>query len=319
MSKKTKNKRNQLVVIFVLLLLAVAAVQISKNKKGERSFKAELLEFDTNEVISINLQKQSTGEQSFIIVMEDEKWIVKANGKSYDADSDLIKGMIDELADLKAVQKVAANKDKWESFEVSDSSGIRVIISNDRKVIGDLYIGRFSYNQATRKPKTYVRLSKEKDVFAVEGYLSMTFNRDLNGLRDKSIFRGNKKDFTRISVHYPADSSFTLIKEEAGWFINGQIADSTQTSNYLSSLAYLTGSEFRDDVEPSVLTGSPISIILEGNNMTPVEISARRTEDGSTIILSNANPQSVFNGDTGELFTKIFVGPERFLSGVSSN
>lgn len=319
MSKKTKKSRNQLIVIFVVLLLAVIAVQVNKNKKGERSFKAELMEFDTEEVVSISLQKQSGDQQSFSILLENEKWIIKASEKSYDADSDLINNMINELADLKAVQKVAAKKDKWVDFEVTDSTGIRVIVNNDRKVIGDLYIGRFSYNQNTRKPKTYVRLNKEKDVFAVEGYLSMTFNRDLNGLRDKSVFRGNKNDFTRITVSYPADSSFTLIKEEAGWMINGIVADSVQTSNYLGSLAYLTGTEFRDDLESAELSGSPISIILEGNNMVSVEIRAIQEEDGRTALVSNANPNSVFNGDTGDLFNKIFVGPGNFLTGLESD
>ncbi|MEA1876253.1 MAG: DUF4340 domain-containing protein [Bacteroidota bacterium] len=319
MSKKTKKNRIQLIVVFVVLLLAVIAVQVNKSKKGERSFKAELLEFDTEEVVSISLQKQSGDQQSLRILLENEKWIIKANEKSYDADSDLIKNMINELADLKAVQKVAAKKDKWSDFEVTDSSGIRVIVNNDRRVIGDLYIGRFSYNQNTRKPKTFVRLNNEKDVFAVEGYLSMTFNRDLNGLRDKSIFRGNKNDFTRITVSYPADSSFTLIKEEAGWMINGVVADSVQTSNYLGSLAYLTATEFRDDLEPASLSGSPISIILEGNNMGSVEIRAIQGEDGRTAIVSNANPNSVFNGDTGDLFTKIFVGPGIFLTGLESD
>lgn len=319
MSKKTKKSRNQLLAIFVVLLLAVVAVQVNKNKKGERSFKAELLDFDTEEVVSISLQKQSGDQQSFSIRLENEKWIINANEKSYDADSDLIKNMINELADLKAVQKVAAKKDKWGDFDVTDSSGIRVIVNNDHKVIGDIYIGRFSYNQNTRKPKTYVRLNKEKDVFAVEGYLSMTFNRDLNGLRDKSVFRGNKNDFTRITVSYPADSSFTLIKEESGWMINGVAADSVQTSNYLGSLAYLTGTEFRDDLEATELSGSPISIILEGNNMVSVEIKAIRGEDGRTALVSGANPNSVFNGDTGDLFNKIFVGPGKFLSGLKSD
>jgi len=313
MSKKSKKNRNQLVVTFILLLLAAIAVQINKNKKGERSFKAELLEFNTEEVVSINLQKQSADEQSFKIILENEKWVLKADDKSYDADTDLIENMINELAELKAIQKVAARKDKWGNFDVTDSTGIRVIVNNDKKVIGDIYIGRFSYNQNTRKPKTYVRLNNEKDVFAVEGYLSMTFNRDLNGLRNKSLFRGNKNDFTRITVHYPADSSFTLIKEETGWMVNGMPADSAQTISYLESLAYLTGSEFVDNIDASELSGSPISIIMEGNNMTPVEINARRMDAGNTILVSNANPKSVFNGDVGDLFNKIFVGPGKFL------
>ena len=76
----------------------------------------------------------------------------------------------------------------WSAFnEILDALELKSPLV-EGSILGDIYIGSFSYNQTTRKPKTYVRLNKEKDVFAVEGYLSMTFNRDLNGLRNKSIF-----------------------------------------------------------------------------------------------------------------------------------
>ncbi len=302
----------QLIAIFMVLLLAVVAVQISKNKKGERSFKAELLEFDIENVTSLSLKGQQAGKLGLNINLENEKWHIQTNDKSYNADADLINSMLNELAGLKAIQKVAAKKEKWANFDVTDSAGVHVTVKSDSKVLGDLFIGRFSYNQNTRKPKTFVRLNKEKDVFAVEGYLSMTFNRDLNGLRDKSIFRGNSKDFTKITLTYPADSSFTLTREANGWTINGQAADSVETSKYLGSLAYLTGSEFMDDLEPSALSSVPYLITIEGNDLPIVEIKATPREDGRIALISTVNPDSVFNGTSGNLFDKIFVGPGKF-------
>lgn len=315
MSKKNKQNRIRLVAIFVILLVAVFAIQINKNKKGERSFRAELMEFNIDDVTSLSLQTKPGDSNILYLMLKNGEWLVNVNDKSYDADSDLVKNMINELASLKAVQKVAASKDKWSNFDVTDSTGVHVKVNSDKKVIGDIFIGSFSYNQNTRKPKTYVRLNKEKDVFAVEGYLSMTFNRDLNGLRDKSIFRGNKKDFIRISVKYPADSSFILSKEENGWMINGVIADSAKVETYLGSLAYLTGSEFREDTDVSLMASAPMSITLEGNNMSSVEIKAIKFEDGSTALLSSENPKSVFNGDSQNLFNKIFIGPGNFSPG----
>lgn len=316
MSKRTIKSRNRLIAVFAILLLAVIAVQVNKNKKGERSFKAELMEFNTDDVVSLSLQTKPGKENLLNISLENGNWVILANNKSYDADPDLVKNMINALSGLKAVQKVAASKDKWQSFDVTDSTGVRVTVNSKNKVLGDLFIGRFSYNQNTRKPKTFVRLNKENDVFAVEGYLSMTFNRDLNSLRNKAIYRGNKNDFSKITLKYPADSSFTLSKEDTGWMINGVTADSVQVSNYIASLAYLTGNEFRDDVEANLLASAPFSLTLEGKNMSTVEIKAvRYDDDGSTAIVSSANPNSVFNGNVGDLFNKIFVGPGNFSPG----
>lgn len=319
MSKKSQNKSIRLIASFVILLVAVVGLQLSKSKKGERSFKAELMEFNTEEVVSIDLKGQAAGFQALHIALDNGKWVIRANDRTYDADPDLITNMINELSQLKAVQKVAAQKDKWADFDVTDSSGVRVTVNSDKKVVGDLYIGRFTYNQNTRKPKTYVRINKDKDVFAVEGYLSMTFNRDLNGLRNKTIFRGNRNDISKISLNYPADSSFTLSKEGMNWLINGSPADSVQASNFLGAISYLTGAEFRDDISPANLDNAPFSVVLEGANMPTVEIKAIQESDGRTAIRSSLNPGAVFSGETGNLFSKIFAGPNRFFPKPSAN
>ena len=307
---KRKRTSKVLYLLFVVLLTAFVINKISQSKKGETNFKSELMEFAAEDVVSLDLHTQANNFKPFSIVNNDGDWTIQDGDKEYPADSDMISNMIFELSALQAVQKVAAKKDRWSEFDVTDTTGVRVIVNSDKKVIGDIHIGRFSYNQNTRKPKTYVRLTKEKDVFAVEGYLSMTFNRDINGLRDKSVFRGNRNDISRISVSYPADSSFTLINDEAsGWTINGEPVDSTYMSNYLESISYTVGTEFRDDVEIPVMTSAPYSLIIEGINMTSVEIRGLIDTDGSKLIYSNANGATVFNGDTGDLFNKIFIGP----------
>lgn len=315
MSKKTRKNRNRLGVIFLILLVAVVAVLVNKNKKGERSFKAELLEFNIEDVSSLSIFSKSSDANSYIISRDSDNWSIMTDGKTFDADNDLLDNMVDELAELKAVQKVAASKDKWGDFDVTDSTGVHVVVNQDKKTIGDIFIGRFSYNQNTRKPKTFVRLNKDKDVFAVEGYLSMTFNRGIEGLRNKSIFRGNQNDLTKIAFNFPADSSYTLVKDSLNmrWTMNGMPTDSTRISNFLGSVSYLSGAIFRDDLDPAQLNSSPFSVILEGRNMSPVEIKGTIDEQGKHAILSSLNPTSVFDGDNGDLFSKIFVGPVSFI------
>jgi hypothetical protein len=313
MSKKSKQSRNRLALVFLVLLVAVIAIQINKSKKGERSFKAELLEFNTEEVSSLSIYSPENGQNPFIVSNENDNWNIESDGKSFDADNDMVENMINELAELKATQKVAASKDKWADYDVTDSVGVRVVVNSNDKPVGDIYIGRFSYNQNTRKPKTYVRLNKEKDVFAVEGYLSMTFNQGINGLRNKAIFQGNKNDLTRLTFSYPADSSFTLIKDSLGWNMNGMPADSATVSNYLGSVSYLSGSTFRDDLDAMNFSTAPYSVIIEGNNMSSVEIKAIQDEQGKAAILSNANPRTVFDASTMNLFQKIFIGPGSLL------
>ncbi len=314
MSKK--KGKGSLYLIFAVLLIAVIITQISKSRKGERSFKSDLMEFAAEDVASIDLYTKANNFKPFSILNNNGEWTIKQDEKEYPADSDLINNMIHELSGLQAIQKVAAKKDRWDEFDVTDTTGVRVVVNSNKKVIGDVFIGRFSYNQNTRKPKTFVRLNKDNDVYAVEGYLSMTFNRDISGLRNKSVFRGNRNDITRINVTYPADSSFTLIKEDStGWMIDGMPVDSTNISNYLGSISYLTGSEFRDDIDPVSMASSPYTVVIEGKNMSSVEIKGMLDPEGKSLVLSSANKSTVFDGRSGDLFNKIFVAPDHFRPG----
>lgn len=311
MSRKSNKSRNRLTIIFLTLLAAVIIIQVRNSKKGERSFDPALMQFATEDIQSISIFSQSSGDQPYVISQQGDNWSIEYEGNSYDADNDMVENMISELSGLTAIQKVAASKDKWADYDVTDSTGVRVMVNGDKKALGDVYIGRFSYNQATRKPKTFVRLNKEKDVFAVEGYLSMTFNRGLDGFRNKSVFIGNRNNLTQLSFNYP-DSSFTLVKDSLGWSMNGVPADSAAVSTYLSAVSYLTGSTFRDDVDPVMMASAPMSLVIEGNNMSSVEIKAMPDENGKIVVLSNANPNTLFDGESGNLYQKIFVGPGKF-------
>jgi hypothetical protein len=140
----------------------------------------------------------------------------------------------------------------------------------------------------------------------------MTFNREINSLRDKNIFRGNQNDLTQISFNYPADSSFTLMKQDNRWLLNGVAADSTRMAGYLTTVSYLTGTDFRDDFIPASVTTEPLKIILTGNNMKPIEIKAFKDATG-TVINSSENSTSYFSGDQGDLFKRVYQGKNYFF------
>lgn len=311
MSKKKNNRI--LLIIFGVLLVAVAATQWIKSSKGERTFRKDIIEMQANEIKKISIFPKNTGNRNVDIYLEDTKWKLKFDGKLFAADQEMIKGIVDELANMTPDRLVANNRDLWKDYDITDSLGIKVVIYGQKNDKTEITLGRFSYNQATRKPSTFVRVNSEKDVYAVEGYLSMTFNREINSLRDKNIFRGNQNDLTQISFDYPADSSFTLTKENSKWLLNGIPVDSTRMSGYLNAVSYLVGAEFRDDFTPASAMAETYKINLTGQNMKPVEIKAYRDSKG-TIINSSENSTTYFSGDQGQLFLKAFQGKSYFFA-----
>lgn len=313
MSKKKTN--SILIIVLLVLLLAVVSNQIIKSKKGERTFKSELTAFTADEVESISIFTKANNYEPMKLTRNGDDWKLNYSGKDYTADPDMTSNIANDLSRLKADRLIANKKDKWSEFDVSDTTGVKVLVEGERGEICEVYIGRFSYNQNSQKASTFVRLADEKDVYSVEGYLGMVFNRDLNSFRNKSIFRGNQNDLTRVSFQYPGDSAFTLSKEENNWLIGDMPADSTITAQYLSGISYLTGSEFKDDFDPANSSYTSYKCTIEGNNMSSLVITGYRDESGNTVVSSSLNPGAYFDGTPGELFNKIFKGVLHF-SGV---
>ncbi len=310
MSRKKSNRT--LIIIFVLLLAVFAVNQLVKMSRGERSFRDDIIEFKANDISRIVFYPKGAPAQEVELYREDSLWRLKASGKEYSADQDMANGIVEELAYITPDRLVANKKDLWKDYDVTDSAGTKVVVFGPKKSKTELVLGRFSYNQATRKPSTYLRVDKDNDVFAVEGYLAMTFSRDINGLRNKTIFKGNPNDVTKITFTYPADSSFTLVKENNQWLCNGQPTDSARTSNYLTNLTYLTGNGFRDDFDSANATSPVYGIQIEGINLLPVGIKAYSDISG-LVINSTENKTTHFDGMAGDLSKRIFLPQSSFM------
>lgn len=310
----SKNKTNRtLIIVLVILLAAVIVNQVIKSQKGERTFKSDLVEFSADEVTSLSIFSEENNQEEITLTRNGDDWKVTSNGVEYSADSDMASNMANDLSMLKADRLIANNKDKWEEFNVTDTSGVRVVARDEKDELCDVIIGRFSYDQTSRKASTFVRLNGEKEVYSVEGYLSMLFNRDVNGFRNKSLFRGNQNDITKLSFQYPGDSTFTLSKLENGWMLGDLPADSAATAQYLSGISYLVGSEFIDGFDPAGIGLETFTLTMEGNNMSSVVLTAFKNEDGLSVIHSNLNPTSYLNAESGGLFDKVYKGLAHFV------
>jgi len=310
MSSKKNNRI--LLIVFAVLLVAVGINQLVKSNRGERTFRKDIIDYQANDIKKISIFPKNAGTKYVDVILQDTIWKIKVDSKYFAADQEMIKGIVDELANMVPERLVANKKDLWKDYDITDSLGVKVIVYNQKNDQTQITLGRFTYNQSTRKPSTYVRVNQEKEVYATEGFLGMTFNREINNLRDKNIFRGNKNDLTQIIFTYPADSSFTLTKETNRWTLNGAVVDSAKMAGYLGTVSYLTGADFRDDFIPAGVSGELFKITINGLNMKPVEITAYQDATGM-VIHSSENSTSYFSGEKGGLFKRAFPGRSNFL------
>jgi len=302
-----------LILILIVLLAAYVVVRFSGSK--ERTFRDKVLSFDQASVSQILIR--NPGKDVVDLQLLSGKWMVAMEGTEYAADTNMVRGILKQLSDLPTKRYAGKGKDTWKKYEVTDSAGTLVTLKSSGKKQAEIYIGKFAYNMPKEQQQTYrqqkgdmttfVRMADEEDVYAVDGFLKMSFNRDAGAFRNKVLVSVNSKDITRIITDYGGVKSIQEVVE-GKWLKDGLPADSAQMARYHATLSRLSGSKFIND---AILPVSPAcTMTIEGNNFSAIQLNAYAVADTNInyIITSSANPGAFFNGKEGGLFNKIWTG-----------
>ena len=310
-----KISLKSLTITFVILLLVVMGVNYFDQKSGDRSFQSQLVQADQSTITEVSILPPGA-EKELILLKEGEEWSVSNGTEKYPADQATVNGITRVFEDLRAERVASCKKESWDKYEVIDSAAVRVRVKSGKETLADVMIGKFSYAMPRNRQMTmrnpymqgkmtsYVRLTGEKEVYAVNGFLKGTLNRNFEDLRSKIVVKGNRYDWTKITVTHPADSSFTLQKEGDKWMMNGTEADSASLVAFLGGLSSLKGRSFADE-KPA---GQPIhQMLIEGTGMdSPIKIDAYGNVE-NPVVTSSQNPGSYFDAKEGDLFQKLFA------------
>jgi hypothetical protein len=304
-----------LMIILAALMIIYLIVRYAGS--DDRTFRDKVLSVDSATITEILISDPKSKEGAVDLKFSGDKWTVNNGGKDYSADSNVVKNILNQLSDMPTKRYAGKGRDAWVKYELTDSSATLVTLKASGKPVAKMYIGKFAYNMSKDQQQqaqarqqrgdmtTYVRLADEKDVYAVDGFLKMSFSANINSYRFKNLSNVNAADINRITIDEPGNKS--IIEDVDGkWLINGAPGDSSALVRYRSTLARLTGNKFvNQEVVPS---NASYSLKLEGNNFTPVEIQAFAVADTNVayIITSTANPEAFFNGKEGGLFKKIW-------------
>ena len=313
MSNRFDNKR-LLYILGVLVLFLILTVLI-KIPKERATLKDKIIEFDSTQVSTIILNSKATAGKTIEFKKSNGKWNVSQGTIESASRQAEVENIIIEIMSIKPQNLVSKNKAKWADFEVTDSTGTRIkFLNNKGKTLADLIVGKFSYKQINNQPgmygrnsiegTSYVRLAGENEVYGVDGFLSLSFNRGFNEWRDNTLVAFNRNDITSIKYLYPADSSYTLVNSNSKWMIGNMQADSAKVAGFISSLCNATGQDFDDNFKPDV--NPDFQMVIEGNNLLSISVKCFKKPDGSYILNSSINPQIYFSSKPDGAYRRIF-------------
>ncbi len=306
MSSKKSNS-NYLTYLFVALLVVAGIIYLTDLGKNERTFKKEIVDIDTSEVTSVIIAPKSLNGKEIKLYREDMNWFVEFDsGKVDNVPASKIKNMFNQLLQIKPKRVAARSEKKWAQYEVEDNA-TRVKVFEDDDLELDLVIGKLAFHQP-RTMNTFVRLADEKDVYEVEGFLSMTFNQGVDSWRDPTILKGDYEKWNKVSVEFPGDSSYELHKVNDKWLALGAEADSIEIIRTLRKLTSLNGTKYLDDVSLDTLGAAKYKLTVETETDT---ILVNGYEKGKVFAIeSSMNPGTLFDGNIGKLKNRVFPSPK---------
>jgi hypothetical protein len=324
MSGKFNNRT--LLIVFLALAGILILTRVFTSKRAERTLVTDLVEIDTGRISNIYIYPQAEQGAELAFSRIGSTWKVTRDDLTAAADPYSVGNALDELLNLKADRLVARSEDKWPDFHVNDSLGTRVVIKEGKKTTLDMIIGRFNYQpppggyrgygQQYGTGITYVRNTDDKAVYAVEGFLAMSFNQGFNSWRDQALCRLTRDQVTRVVFEYPSDTGFVAQKLDVNWTINGILADSTSMAQYLNGLSRKSHSNFADGFSP--VSAPDYQVTFEGANMDPILIRAYSQPGNEVILHSSINPDSYFRATKDGLFGDIFKSSSGLISGTGS-
>lgn len=304
-----KNSNKNLWIIFAILLIAVILIFSTESTKNERSFKKDLVSIDTSAVTSLSIFPKSKPGQEVKLLKNNNEWKVFAeNGKSYTIPNFKMQSLLGELIKIKPKRVAARSKAKWSEYEV-DSAATRVVVNENGNEVLNLIIGKFAFQQP-RSMSTFVRLMNENDVYEVDGFLEMTFNKDAKSLRDETVVKSDKNKWSRITLTSNNLENYELVKVDNSWQLDGVAVDSAKTDKALSSLARLSNSDYLDNVEENLLPQQESKLVIELIDGESIELTSYKN-DSQYIVRSSQNLESYFDGN--KVGDKVFLIKDTFF------
>lgn len=289
-------------VIFLTLIIVVIWIFLSDPSKNERTFRQNIVNIDTTKITEIYLFPKSQNGKEVKLFKTENIWKVKTEfNKEFTIPPFKIKNLLNQLLAIKPKRLASRSSEQWSVYQV-DSNATRILVNEGTEETLNLIIGKFAFQQP-RSMSTYVRLANDVDVYEVDGFLEMTFNKDANSFRDETIISSDKSNWVKLVIDTPNAESFTLVKSDKKWFIDDKLTDSSKTEKVLNELSRISNSEFANIFDENSLPPLNEKLLIESNDGSIITVSSFR-DSSNYIIHSSSNPENYFKGE--KISSKIF-------------
>jgi Domain of unknown function (DUF4340) len=219
---------------------------------------------------------------------------------TYTASASNVKSLLENLDKLKVSERISSTAADYEKYGLTDDKAIHAVFKQGTEVVFDAYFGE------TGSRGQMVRFAGKDGVYALKGYSKYIYNRDLNGWRDKAIFKFDDKAAAKVTIE---NEHGTFLFEKAGDKWSGKHKESkpaaqakdipefkpSKVDDLVRAFKGLNASSFADGKTPAeVGLDKPLATLtieLTGGSGKYVVQTGGISEGTSRWILANTSPQ----------------------------
>lgn len=298
------NKK--LLYILIALGLIFLLTQLF-NQKKERSFKSEMIALDTSVITRIILNPSAESHKEIILDKSGSQWTAQQDNLKVPVAEGSVEGILRELVSIKVKAIATQSKDRWSEYEIDDSTGSRVQVFSGGKKSADFYSGKFGFNPQANNMISYLRLAGEPQVYAIDGFQSMTFNTSFSNFRNKILVQVRENDISRIKMNVGGNSQI-LSKTGQNWELDGNlILDSTLVTTYLQGIQNLNGTEIVDGFTPHTPANPELELTTDSKTFM-IKVFPSGDSVKPFIFNSSFNPEVYFKEDSAGVYQSLITG-----------
>ena len=157
----------RLFVVLGILVILFGINQMQQSGRGSSSDYVFNLERDN--IFSFNITK---GEEAITLQFNGESWAIKGNDTLV-VKENTMNSFFSNILEVKRTSLVSKNSAKWEKFNVSDTTGTRlVLIDHNGKTLGQVIVGRSNAEWSSSN----IRVGDEQEVYQTNENISWQLN-----------------------------------------------------------------------------------------------------------------------------------------------
>lgn len=311
--------RALLIVIVSLVVIFFIGDHYGMRSK-ERTYREVVLEVDTAKITAIAMRPSRPGREAWRIVRGKTAWRLEAARDTLRVPNSAMLELLVPLSSLRVKRQVGTMDMVKDRYELSDTNVERLTILFGDGSAKELLVGRSTFS-----PKgawSHVNVPGEKEVFAVEGSLSMATEKRVEEWRPLTVVAGDPENWRRITFTF-GGSSYALVRDAAGaWNVDNAINDAapSDTSRIRKFISSMSVSKAHMAAPGMRIDGLPLSHRLEIIDVRlaePIVVSLYAVPDGRFLLNSTCNPDNLLWFDAGREVPRLFRSRENWFLGAT--